>query len=618
MTGFNQIEISDKLSNQMKIIGNNIDALILKMVGETGLLADFKKMLKGMTQALAGDDIGLAAQIFWKTMELEWAKGMGFLTSKWNEFQPIFDEFGRRIVQTLVEIGMTAGGALVSAIADGMSTLGVRLDYANAKTQATNLLNQALVLAGNEESAGRLDRQGYYSAVSAAHKVFDEKKAKLDADEIMQLAGMRSTATKSIMNNLPSNLKGIWDNPFPVSNAPTPVADAWTAMIQSTTEERDRLVALAKAAASQPATMPTSMPATFPSSTIGGSTSGGQAATQVYRTMTAEMAKRVQGYQDEARVLTAVQPLRERETEQLLAETMAVKEYPRGSAAWTAAVKEQMDSYDALNHARGRDEFEKYLQDIDDEIALLRLDNDTRERGIELLKMARSLQGRGFAEDEITAALKTQNERMKAVQEMKKFKETADQIGGAFDDAFLGIITGTKKVGEAFASLASEIARIVMHNLVTKPLGDLISGGIMGMLGGGWGGGGALPGIGDHGLALGGVFDQGRAVRTFADGGIIGAPTFFHFASGVGVMGEAGPEAIMPLSRGADGSLGVKAQAGSPSLALQINVINNSATPVKARQQGQPQFDGKKWVTSVVLEDISNYGPIRQAMKGIQ
>ncbi len=59
-------------------------------------------------------------------------------------------------------------------------------------------------------------------------------------------------------------------------------------------------------------------------------------------------------------------------------------------------------------------------------------------------------------------------------------------------------------------------------------------------------------------------------------------PTFFAFAKGAGVMGEAGPEAILPLRRGADGKLGVVADIGGSGMAMfapQYNIeINNDGT----------------------------------------
>jgi len=62
----------------------------------------------------------------------------------------------------------------------------------------------------------------------------------------------------------------------------------------------------------------------------------------------------------------------------------------------------------------------------------------------------------------------------------------------------------------------------------------------------------------------------GSNVKAFAAGGIIGTPSYFPMAGGTGLAGEAGPEAIMPLQRGADGSLGVAAQGGGNVIHVQI------------------------------------------------
>jgi phage-related minor tail protein len=72
----------------------------------------------------------------------------------------------------------------------------------------------------------------------------------------------------------------------------------------------------------------------------------------------------------------------------------------------------------------------------------------------------------------------------------------------------------------------------------------------------------------------GGSFAQGR-VTPFATGGVVSNPTYFPMRGGTGLMGEAGPEAIMPLSRGANGKLGVRAEGGAKN----VNVTMNITTP---------------------------------------
>ena len=70
-------------------------------------------------------------------------------------------------------------------------------------------------------------------------------------------------------------------------------------------------------------------------------------------------------------------------------------------------------------------------------------------------------------------------------------------------------------------------------------------------------------------FANGGAFSGGK-VTPFASGGVVSRPTLFPMANGAGLMGEAGPEAIMPLKRGKDGKLGV--EGGGTTIVQNINV----------------------------------------------
>lgn len=91
---------------------------------------------------------------------------------------------------------------------------------------------------------------------------------------------------------------------------------------------------------------------------------------------------------------------------------------------------------------------------------------------------------------------------------------------------------------------------------------------------------------GFYGQALGGVWNKG--VQKFATGGVISSPTTFGTRSGLGLMGEAGPEAIMPLTRGANGELGVKAE-GMATAPVVVNVINNSDSKATINQRQTSQ-----------------------------
>ena len=81
-------------------------------------------------------------------------------------------------------------------------------------------------------------------------------------------------------------------------------------------------------------------------------------------------------------------------------------------------------------------------------------------------------------------------------------------------------------------------------------------------------------------FAEGGAFSGGK-VQAFAGGGVVGGPTLFGMRGGAGLMGEAGPEAILPLQRGPDGRLGVAGGGGGRP----VNVTVHIATPDAASFQ---------------------------------
>ncbi|MBN8629979.1 MAG: phage tail tape measure protein [Rhodobacterales bacterium] len=148
-------------------------------------------------------------------------------------------------------------------------------------------------------------------------------------------------------------------------------------------------------------------------------------------------------------------------------------------------------------------------------------------------------------------------------------------ISGGLRKAFDGLVFDGMKLNDALKSVANTIVDTV-YSIAIKPvtgaLGGLLAQGVAGVMGAG------MP------FADGGAFSQGK-VMPFAKGGIVGAPTTFPMRGGRGLMGEAGPEAIMPLARGPDGRLGVQAGGGRA-----VNVVMNITTPdVQGFQRSQSQ-----------------------------
>lgn len=148
-------------------------------------------------------------------------------------------------------------------------------------------------------------------------------------------------------------------------------------------------------------------------------------------------------------------------------------------------------------------------------------------------------------------------------------------ISGGLSKAFNGLVFDGMKLSDALKSVATTIVDSV-YSIAMKPvtgaLGGLLAQGVAGAMGG------LMP------FANGGAFTQGK-VMPFAKGGVVSSPAMFPMRGGRGLMGEAGPEAIMPLARGPDGKLGVQAGGGRS-----VSVVMNITTPdVQGFQRSQSQ-----------------------------
>lgn len=152
-------------------------------------------------------------------------------------------------------------------------------------------------------------------------------------------------------------------------------------------------------------------------------------------------------------------------------------------------------------------------------------------------------------------------------------KSFSSGLRGALD----GLITDGAKLSDVFRNLALSIADTAFKAAIT-PVTDHL-GGMFGNL---------VNGMFGGAFANGAAFSEGKVVP-FANGGVVSSPTFFPMKGATGLMGEAGPEAIMPLTRGADGRLGVAAQGGGGG--QNVNITMNISTPdVQGFQRSQSQI----------------------------
>jgi hypothetical protein len=161
-------------------------------------------------------------------------------------------------------------------------------------------------------------------------------------------------------------------------------------------------------------------------------------------------------------------------------------------------------------------------------------------------------------------------------------------LGGTFENLFRGEFDS---IGDLWADMLIKMAAQAAAQGLAETLFGTKGGGSGGgldwaglgtsLIGAFTGGGAGFDaGAGDYSIAAmsklfkkqadGGGWNRG--VQFYADGGVFGQPTMFEHSGGLGVLGEAGPEAVMPLRRGADGKLGVaSAGGGGMQVAITIN-----------------------------------------------
>lgn len=171
-----------------------------------------------------------------------------------------------------------------------------------------------------------------------------------------------------------------------------------------------------------------------------------------------------------------------------------------------------------------------------------------------------------------------------------------------------GLLTKTQTFKEGVINLFSTLTQSIIQNLVDMAAQALVTNTILSSIMGV--GSSVLGGVGGSTAGSSGtaIADYGSNFQFNAKGGVYSSsdlsaysgqvvdnPTFFAFAKGAGVMGEAGPEAIMPLTRAADGSLGVRAVSGGASegAAPQVFITINSDGSTASQSSGGLEKFGK-------------------------
>ncbi|MDP6009162.1 phage tail tape measure protein [Pseudomonas aeruginosa] len=213
---------------------------------------------------------------------------------------------------------------------------------------------------------------------------------------------------------------------------------------------------------------------------------------------------------------------------------------------------------------------------------------------------------------------------------LESARNVAGQTHDLFTNAFRGMedsivnfaMTGKLSFADFAKSILADMARIATRAAASQALSSL------------FGGGNAAVQSGvDNLVSNSGLFANGGAfaggVQMFATGGaftnsVVSTPTAFGMSGGrLGVMGEAGPEAVMPLTRTSSGALGVRAMGGGGSqINVEVNIASDGSANVSSSQPGLDQF-GRDIGTFVeqkyrqlLARDLRRDGAIGRAING--
>jgi hypothetical protein len=179
-----------------------------------------------------------------------------------------------------------------------------------------------------------------------------------------------------------------------------------------------------------------------------------------------------------------------------------------------------------------------------------------------------------------------------AKKEVKELEKEQDKLTDTISSGLAEAIQGYKTFGDVVLSVLDDIASALIQQNITDPLVDIFSGAASS---GGSSGSSESSFLGD---LFGSIFSPNAKGGVINEAGVVGTQ-----GGKLAVAGEAGPEAILPLSRGSGGELGVKAMVGGGSNVV-VNVINESGSDTDiSESQGA---DGERIVNVTVLKAVKN------------
>lgn len=270
----------------------------------------------------------------------------------------------------------------------------------------------------------------------------------------------------------------------------------------------------------------------------------------------------------------------------------------RGDLSTTKTIEEKTKAMDKELDAivKQFEALEKLSQSRTKEADALRASMDPMSAHTQSLEKARVL----YNDNKLSA-----EEYAKAIDFANRKLANSDPlirgVGQALSNTMTDMAFSGKSLGDVFNDLALDIAKVAYQVMVVQPLIESLK---ASMAGAGLVFNPTAPTYGPPVTAMpnanGNAFSGGNVIP-FAKGGVVSSPMLFPMAgSQTGLMGEAGPEAIMPLKRGKDGKLGVAAGGNS----TQVNVYNSNGGQVQTTERQDP--NGNKVIDIYIKKAVAD------------
>lgn len=223
------------------------------------------------------------------------------------------------------------------------------------------------------------------------------------------------------------------------------------------------------------------------------------------------------------------------------------------------------------------DEVQKLVEKLQMELKVLRETDPIKKKMLQYSdQLASATREERQAVEDLVIQLDSAKNGWEAVTlSLAEYAEDAGRIGDDIGDALVG---GFKSAEDAFrqfatngkvefkslvGSMIADLATLTFRKGVLGPVADALSGALKGSK---W-----FSSLVPN--ENGNAFHGGRVIP-FADGGVVTTPTFFPMRGATGLMGEAGAEAIMPLTRAANGKLGVRS-LGQKDVNVTVDLVLN-------------------------------------------